>query len=143
MAGAAGYFIDEEAVPAFGFDWGRTTFTVSPELNGAVAISAAVAVLNPGQGHARHNHPEAEEVIHVLSGTGEQMIEDEDGTPITRAIGPGTTVYVPRGRFHATLNRGEGPMRIFVAFSPSGSQAELKLLPDFRLIPPTAGADRR
>lgn len=143
MAGAAGYFIDEEAVPAFGFDWGRTTFTVSPELNGAVAISAAVAELNPGQGHARHNHPEAEEVIHVLSGTGEQMVEDEDGTPITRAIGPGTTVYVPRGRFHATLNRGEGPMRIFVAFSPSGSQAELKLLPDFRLIPPTAGADRR
>lgn len=135
MAGKR-YIVEEAAVPAFGFDWGRTTFTVSPEINGAVAISAAVAVLEPGQGHARHNHPEAEEVIHVLSGTGEQMIEDEDGRPVTHAVGPGTTIYVPQGRFHATMNRGQGPMRIFVAFSPSGSQDELRRLPDFRLIPP-------
>lgn len=130
------YFIEDDAVPAFGFDWGRTTFTVSPELTGAVAISTAVVALEPGQGHARHNHPEAEEVIRVLSGTGEQMVEDAEGRPIIRAIGPGTTVYVPRGRFHSTMNRGQEPLRIFVAFSPSGSQDELRRLPDFRLIPP-------
>ncbi len=130
------YFVDERDVPAFGFDWGRTTFTVTPEINGAVAISTAVAVLDPGRGHARHNHPDAEEVIHVLSGTGEQMIEDRDGRPMTRTVGPGATIYVPRGRFHSTMNRGEGPLRIFVAFAPSGSQAELRRLPDFRLIEP-------
>lgn len=130
------YVVAEAEVPAFGFDWGRTTFTVSPEINGAVAISAAVAVLAPGMGHARHNHPEAEEVIHVLAGTGEQMVEDEQGRPVVTAVGPGDTVYVPRGRFHATLNRGSVPMRIFVAFSPSGSQDALRALPDFRLIPP-------
>ena len=130
------YFVEERDVPAFGFDWGRTTFTVSPEINGAVAISTAIAVLAPGQGHARHNHPEAEEVIHVLSGTGEQMIEDEHGQPITRMVGPGMTVYVPKARFHSTMNRGDGPMRIFVAFAPSGSQADLRRLPDFRLIEP-------
>lgn len=130
------YFVEEREVPAFGFDWGRTTFTVSPEINDAVAISTAVAELNPGQGHARHNHPEAEEVIHVLSGTGEQMLEDEAGQPMMRAVGPGTTIYVPKGRYHATLNTGTGPLRIFVAFAPSGSQEELRRLPDFRLIAP-------
>ena len=130
------YFVEEREVPAYGFDWGRTTFTVSPEINGAVAISTAVAELNPGQGHARHNHPEAEEVIHVLSGTGEQMVEDEAGRPMMRAVGPGTTIYVPKGCYHATLNTGTGPLRIFVAFSPSGSQEELRRLPDFRLIAP-------
>jgi oxalate decarboxylase/phosphoglucose isomerase-like protein (cupin superfamily) len=109
---------------------------VAPEINGAAAISAAVAELHPGQGHARHNHPEAEEVIHVLSGTGEQMVEDEAGRPITWAVTPGATVYVPRARYHATLNTGPGPMRIFVTFAPAGSQDELRRLPDFRLIPP-------
>ena len=135
MAGPR-YVVEEREVEGFGFDWGRTTFTVAPAINGAVAISAAVAELNPGQGHARHNHPDAEEVIHVLSGTGEQMVEDEAGRPLTRAVAPGTTVYVPKGRFHATLNTGPGPMRIFVAFAPTGSQDELRRLPDFRLIPP-------
>ena len=130
------YVVTEREVEAFGFDWGRTTFTVAPDINGAVAISAAVAELHPGQGHARHNHPEAEEVIHVLSGTGEQMVEDEAGRPMTWAVSPGATVYVPKGRFHATLNTGPGPMRIFVAFAPAGSQDELRRLPDFRLIPP-------
>ena len=130
------YVVETHEVEGFGFDWGRTTFTVAPEINGAVGISAAVAELHPGQGHARHNHPEAEEVIHVLSGTGEQMVEDEAGHPITRAVGPGATVYVPKGRYHATLNTGPGPMRIFVAFAPGGSQEERRRRPDFRLIPP-------
>ena len=137
------YFVEERDVPAFGFGWGRTTFTTSPEVNGASSISTAVAVLNPGQGHSRHNHPEAEEVIYVLTGTAEQMVEDENGQPLVRTVGPGTTIYVPKGRFHSTLNLGTEPMRIFVAFSPSGSPAELNLLPDFRLIPPTAGAPTR
>ncbi len=123
---ATRYFIEERDVPAFGFDWGRTTFTTSPEVNGALGISTAVAILNPGQGHSRHNHPEAEEVIYVLAGTGEQMVEDQDGRPQVRTVGPGTTVYVPKGRFHSTLNLGTEPMRILVAFSPSGSQDELR-----------------
>jgi oxalate decarboxylase/phosphoglucose isomerase-like protein (cupin superfamily) len=130
------YFVEENDVCAFGFDWGRTTFTTSPTINGSSALSVAVASMNPGQGHARHNHPTAEEVIYVLSGSGEQMVEDEAGRPIVRAIGPGTTVYVPQGRFHSTLNIGDTPLKIFVAFSPSGSEDELRALPDFRLIQP-------
>lgn len=130
------YFVEEDDVPSFGFDWGRTTFTASSEVTGAKAISVAVVAMNPGQGHARHNHPAAEEVIYILSGTGEQMIEDEHGEPITRPVGPGTTVYVPQARFHATLNTGNGPLRLLVAFSPSGSEDELRQLPDFKLIPP-------
>jgi len=35
-----------------------------------------------------------------------------------------------------TLNIGDAPLKIFVAFSPSGSEDELRALPDFRLIQP-------
>ena len=130
------YFVDERDVPAFGFDWGRTTFTASAEVTGAEAISVAVVSMNPGQGHARHNHPAAEEVIYILSGSGEQMIEDERGQPIVRPVEPGVTIYIPRARYHSTLNTGEDVLRLLVAFSPSGSEDELRALPDFRLIPP-------
>ena len=45
-----------------------------------------------------------------------------------------------RSRFHATLNIGDAPLRIFVAFTPSGSEHEWRELPDFRLIPPGGSA---
>ena len=87
-----------------------------------------------GEGHARHNHPGAEEIIFVISGTGEQMVEDENGNPITSEVGPGCTIYVPESRFHSTLNTGEAPMQLFVVYSPAGPERALRDLPDFKLL---------
>ena len=46
------------------------------------------------------------------------MVEDENGNPITQDVGPHTTVYVPGGRYLATLNTGTQPMTLFVVYSP-------------------------
>ena len=123
-------------VDSFAFDWGRLALTVAPDVNGAVRFSGGVVDVGVGQGHARHNHPGAEEIIFVISGTGEQMVEDEHGSPVIREVGPGCTIYVPESRFHATLNTGEGPMQLFVVYSPAGPELALRELPDFRLVPP-------
>lgn len=132
------YFIRPDSVAAFGFDWGRLALTVGPEVNNAQRFSGGIVTVQPGSGHARHNHPGAEEIILVLSGTGQQMVEDEAGTPITEEVGPGCTIYVPESRFHATLNTGDGPMTLFVVYSPAGPERVLRELPDFRLLPPGA-----
>jgi len=132
--GPDAYFVYPKDVDAFGFDWGRLALTVAPEVNGAQRFSGGVVDLPAGQGHARHNHPGAEEIIFVISGNGEQMVEDEDGTPTTRAVGPGCTVYVPESRFHSTLNTGDTPMQLFVVYSPAGPERGLLYLPDFRII---------
>jgi oxalate decarboxylase/phosphoglucose isomerase-like protein (cupin superfamily) len=133
------YFAFPHQVEAFGFDWGRLALTVGPDVNGAGRFSGGVVDVAPGMGHARHNHPGAEEIIFVVSGTGEQMVEDDEGRPITRDVGPGCTIYVPESRYHATLNTGPGPMRLFVVYSPAGPELALRDLPDFRIIPPDAG----
>ncbi|MCB1495124.1 MAG: cupin domain-containing protein [Bauldia sp.] len=135
MSGDKGMFVYPKDVDAFGFDWGRLALTVAPEVNGAARFSGGVVDLPPGQGHTRHNHPGAEEIIFVISGHGEQMVEDEAGTPITREVGPGCTVYVPESRFHSTLNTGSEPMQLFVVYSPAGPELALRELPDFRIIP--------
>jgi oxalate decarboxylase/phosphoglucose isomerase-like protein (cupin superfamily) len=132
------YFIRPETVSAFGFDWGKLALTVGPEVNGAERFSGGIVTVQPGGGHARHNHPGAEEIILVLSGNGEQMVEDEGGTPVTEQVGPGCTIYVPESRFHSTLNTGAGPMTLFVVYSPAGPERALRDLPDFRLLPPEA-----
>jgi len=123
-------------VNTFAFDWGRLALTVAPEVNGAERFSGGVVDLAQGLGHARHNHPGAEEIIFVISGNGEQMVEDETGNPIVRKVGPGCTIYVPESRFHSTLNTGDEPMHLFVVYSPAGPELALRELPDFRLLPP-------
>lgn len=136
MSGEGKKFVYPKDVSAFGFDWGRLSLTVAPEVNGAQCFSGGVVDVNPGQGHERHNHPGAEEIIFVISGEGEQMVEDENGNPVTQKVGPGCTVYVPESRYHSTLNTGDGPMQLFVVYSPAGPEQALRDLPDFRLIAP-------
>jgi oxalate decarboxylase/phosphoglucose isomerase-like protein (cupin superfamily) len=128
-------FVYPRDVEAFGFDWGRLALTVAPEVNGARRFSGGVVDLPSGQGHSRHNHPGAEEIIFVISGEGEQMVEDPDGNPVIQKVGPGCTVFVPESRFHSTLNTGPGPMQLFVVYSPAGPELVLRDLPDFRLLP--------
>ncbi len=127
--------IRPDEVDAFGFDWGRLALTVGPEVNGAQRFSGGIVTLAPGGGHARHNHPGSEEIILVMAGSGQQMVEDEAGNPVTAEVGPGCTIYVPESRFHATLNTGTGVMTLFVVYSPAGPELALRDLPDFRLIP--------
>ena len=130
------YFVEEQDVETMAFDWGRFTVTCSPEVNSAIGFSAGVVTMGPRQGHTRHNHPGAEEIIYVISGSGEQMVEDEHGAPIVRKVGPGCTIYVPSDRFHYTVNTGDSVMTVFVVYSPAGSELALRALPDFKLIPP-------
>lgn len=99
------------------------------------AFPAASSTCHRARGHTRHNHPGAEEIIFVISGHGEQMVEDEQGNPMVEKVGPGCTIYVPESRFHSTLNTGDGPMQLFVVYSPAGPELALRELPDFRLMP--------
>ena len=128
-------FVYPKDVSAFGFNWGKLSLTVAPEVNGAARFSGGVVDLPPGQGHSRHNHPGAEEIIFVISGNGEQMVEDENGEPMVEQVGPGCTIFVPESRFHSTLNTSDRPMQLFVVYSPAGPELLLRELPDFRLLP--------
>ena len=128
------FFINPQDVDAFGFAWGRLTVTVGPQVNGAKRFSGGVVDVPAGQGHSRHNHPGAEEIIFVISGSGEQMVEDAQGNPLVQKVGPGCTIFVPESRFHSTINNGGGPMQLFVVYSPAGPEEALRELPDFRVL---------
>jgi oxalate decarboxylase/phosphoglucose isomerase-like protein (cupin superfamily) len=137
---ADNYFVYPGNVAKFGFDWGQLALTVGPEVNGAKAFSGGVVDLPSGQGHSRHNHSGSEEIIFVIAGDGEQMVEDERGHPIVAKVKPGCTIFVPESRFHSTLNTGAGPMQLFVVYSPAGPEKLLRELPDFHLIEPAIPA---
>jgi oxalate decarboxylase/phosphoglucose isomerase-like protein (cupin superfamily) len=94
-------------------------------------VTLGEVVLLPGKGHDRHNHPESEEVLYVLSGEGEQMVGDEEQFPVAA----GSTIYVPIGVYHSTRNTSWQPMRLLAFYNPAGAEKALAALPDFREEP--------
>jgi oxalate decarboxylase/phosphoglucose isomerase-like protein (cupin superfamily) len=121
--------IDPGEKPVQTFEWGAIKWLVSPDDTEGAAITFGEVLLLPGQGHARHNHPESEEILYVLSGEGDQMIED--GEERWYPLKAGDTIHVPIAMFHATVNRGWQPMRLLALYNPGGAEKALRELPDF------------
>jgi len=124
--------IDPNGVPTQTFEWGAIKWYVAPGATAGAVMSFGEVVLLPGQGHDRHNHPVSEEILYVLSGEGEQMIDDAAPFPV-RA---GDTIYVPTAVYHSTRNTGWTPMRLLAIYNPGGPERDLEALPDYREVPP-------
>ena len=89
----------------------------------------------PGGGHARHNHPQSHELLYVISGSGEQMVELDDGTPDVRRVVPGDVVKIPKGVYHSTVNTECSPMQVLALYSPAGAEEDLLTAPDLVILP--------
>jgi oxalate decarboxylase/phosphoglucose isomerase-like protein (cupin superfamily) len=126
--------VDPNSLATQTFEWGSIKWLVSPDSQPDTGLTLGEVILLPGQGHDRHNHPESEEVLYVLSGEGEQMVDDGEPFPVAA----GSTIYVPTGVFHSTRNTSWQPMRLLALYNPAGAEKALQGLPDFREEP--AGA---
>jgi oxalate decarboxylase/phosphoglucose isomerase-like protein (cupin superfamily) len=123
--------VDPATLPTMTFDWGVIKPLVAADNTDDPAVSMMHVILLPGKGHDRHNHPESDEILYILAGEGDQMVDD--GEPF--AVRPGQTVFIPKGAFHSTLNTGYEPMVILAIYAPAGAEEVLKTLPDYRELP--------
>jgi oxalate decarboxylase/phosphoglucose isomerase-like protein (cupin superfamily) len=127
----AGYVVYGDDVETLRFDWGKVKILSEPAVTGAGRFSFGMVVLEPGKGHDRHNHPDADEIIFVMSGEGDQMIDDE---PPVR-VRSGASIYIPQGVYHSTINRTWEPLRLLVVYSPPGSERLLREIPGCEVVP--------
>lgn len=123
--------IDPNSVPTQTFKWGVIKWFVTPASTPGAGMTFGEVVLLPGQGHDRHNHPESEEILYVLSGGGSQMLDDGEPFPVKA----GDTIYVPIAVFHSTVNTGWETLRLLAIYNPAGPEAVLEGLPDFQQMP--------
>jgi len=132
--------VDPKTIPTQTFDWGLIKPLVAKANTHNPAMSMLHVVLLPGKGHTRHNHPDADEILYILAGHGEQMVDD--GKPF--AVAAGQAVFVPTGAFHSTINTGWEPLSLLAIYGPAGAEEALRGLPDFVEVAPgkTAGLVR-
>lgn len=67
-----------------------------------------VVELAPGFLHDLHRHPQAGEIVYMLEGEGDHLVED--GDPIR--IRAGDLVYIPAGEWHGFRNSSDALVRM-------------------------------
>ncbi|WP_213955567.1 cupin domain-containing protein [Variovorax sp. dw_954] len=105
------------AIKPFGLDM---QVLLSSEDTGGT-ISVIMACHRPGEGPPDHLHFTQEECFFIVEGTYELTVGD-----VTRTVGPGSIVYLPRGVVHRFKNAGTTTARMLDWSVPGGQDRYFK-----------------
>jgi len=72
-----------------------------------------------------HSHPNGEEVIHIVHGTGRVWIEGK-----VEAVRTGSTILFPQGDIHMLQNTGDDEMKVICFFAPPSDLGTYKFFED-------------
>jgi quercetin dioxygenase-like cupin family protein len=99
---------------------------VTDERLRAKHCSACVIRVAPGETvRPAHSHPNGEEVIYIMRGSGRVMVEGK-----VDAVKEGTTVLFPQGAVHMLQNNGTEEMKVICFFAPPTSLENYKFFED-------------
>jgi quercetin dioxygenase-like cupin family protein len=102
-------------IPSEDYAWGKLQWLTSKNINGARELTLGHTIVETGGRNPLHRHPNCEEVLYVIAGEIEHIVE---GTPNLR-MKAGEAILIPRNAKHQAINIGKGPAELLVAFSSS------------------------
>lgn len=92
----------------------RWVVSDKPHTLHAAHCSACVIRVPPGEKvRPAHSHPNGDEVIYILSGSGRVLVSGA-----VEAVAPGTTVLFPQGAVHMLHNTSAEEMKVVCFFAP-------------------------
>ena len=115
-------------------DWVVGKILSEPAITGVNSLSAVSIYFDPGQGHTRHQHPGADQLIFIISGEAEMMIEFTEGQPEHRLVRTGDLVTIPKNAFHSTMNHSWEPVKILAVYSPAGVESGMRSADSFKVL---------
>ena len=113
--------VKELALPGRRMRWIANAESLDPQHLSACEIRVA-----PGEKvRPAHSHPNGEELIYIIRGTGRVMI---DGA--VDQVREGTTVLFPQGSVHMLHNTGEEEMKVVCFFAPPSKLSTYQFFDD-------------
>jgi quercetin dioxygenase-like cupin family protein len=101
--------VPEKQVPGRFLRWIADGTTLQPRY-----LSCCVMRVLPGETvRPAHSHPDGEELIYVISGSGKVSVDGEVGM-----LRPGTAVLFPKDSVHMVRNSGPEEMKVVCFFAP-------------------------
>ncbi|NDJ13810.1 MAG: cupin domain-containing protein [Acidobacteriia bacterium] len=101
-------------------------WVANKELLGANQCSSCVIRVEPGNTvKPAHSHPNGEELIYIITGSGRVWIEGE-----ISPVSAGSIVLFPQGHVHMLQNNGTEEMKVVCFFSPATDLDNYKMFPE-------------
>jgi len=94
-----------------------------PAVQGNAKQSLAEASVPAGGATLLHCHSESEELYHVIEGSGQMTLGDEEFS-----IAAGDTILIPPGTPHCLRNTGDQPLRLLCCCSPPYRHEDTEIL---------------
>lgn len=94
------------------FPWGTLKWLCNAKLSPGAQQAVGICHIAPGQRNPRHFHPNCEEVLHMLAGTGQHSFDDD-----SIELKAGMTIRIPTGVTHNMANTGTEPVVCLIVFS--------------------------
>jgi quercetin dioxygenase-like cupin family protein len=99
--------------PIKDLDGASRLILIDEETVGAEDITFGYSKFEPKTSiHKKHSHPEAEEIMYILSGKGMTGIKDEE-----HVLEAGNTLWVPRGETHWFYNPFDEPCEFLFIYT--------------------------
>jgi quercetin dioxygenase-like cupin family protein len=106
--------VDEKTIPGLDLPGRHLRWVVTEETTNAQHCTMCVIQVQPGQTvRPAHSHPNGEEVIYIVQGSGRVMI---DG--VVEPVHQGCAVLFPQGSIHMLQNSGSEEMKVACFFAP-------------------------
>jgi quercetin dioxygenase-like cupin family protein len=104
---------------------------VNSELLGSKYMSVCVINVAPGETvRPAHSHPNGEEVIYIITGSGRVMVEGE-----VSPVKAGSVVLFPQGAVHMLQNNGQTEMKVVCFFAPATNLDNYKFYENIEFPP--------
>jgi oxalate decarboxylase/phosphoglucose isomerase-like protein (cupin superfamily) len=118
--------VDEQAIPALDLPGRRLRWVVTRETTNAQHCTMCVIQVQPGQTvRPAHSHPNGEEVIYIVQGSGQVMIEG-----VVEPVHQGCAVLFPQGSIHMLQNTGDEEMKVACFFAPPSDLSTYRFFED-------------
>lgn len=120
--------VDESSIEPLDLPGRQLRWLVTGETTGAKCCTMCVIEVQPGETvRPAHSHPNGEEIIYMIRGSGRVMIEGE-----VKPVKAGCAVLFPKGNVHMLQNSGSEPMKVACFFAPPTSLDNYKFFDDIQ-----------
>ena len=118
--------VDENSIQALDLPGRKLRWVVTKESTNAQHCTMCVIHVQPGQTvKPAHSHPNGEEVIYIVEGSGRVWIEGE-----IEPVKAGCAVLFPQGKIHMLQNSGDTVMKVACFFAPPSDLSTYKFFPE-------------
>ena len=118
--------VHEDDVPAVDLPGRTLQWVITSENTDAQHCTSCLIRVPPGATvKPAHSHPNGEEIIHIVHGTGRVWIEGK-----VDPVRTGTTVLFPQGDIHMLQNTGADEMKVICFFAPPSDLGTYKFFED-------------